>query len=158
MNSTINNFESLHLIFEKSLNVSLLAEKINTCTLEADPGVVLKDMIENDFDVYGVKDSRGKVIGYIEKQDIDCCKDGIVQNYYNKFETDDLLSDSTSLLKLLEVLKDKNQMFVLENNSVEKIVTIADLHKQPMRMLIFSFISILEMQLNSVIKETFPEM
>lgn len=151
-----NNFDSLQLIFEKTLNVSLLSEYINTCKVEEDAKKVFEEMQKKDFDVYGVEDRTGKIIGYIEKQDIMNIEKGIVKNYYKKFDSEDLLSDSTSLLTLLEVLREKNRLFVLENNSVEKIVTIADLQKQPMRMLIFSFISLLEMQLTSVIKETFP--
>ncbi|GEN50517.1 hypothetical protein [Alkalibacterium pelagium] len=146
-------YDDILVIFEKTLNVSLIAENINTCSLEDEIIEVVGEMTKNDYDVYGVEGMGGKVIGYLQN---DNSSQGKVKSNFKKFDSDELLSDSTSLLKLLEVLRTKNRMFVLENNTVEKIVTVADLNKQPMRMLIFSFISILEMQLTGIIKETFP--
>lgn len=154
INTNNQNFKSLELIFERTLNVGLLSEKLLTCGLEDNAMDILNIMKNNDFDVFGVENETEEIIGYIEKDNI---SEGKVENQYNNFDPSELISEATPLLKLIEVLSNKNRVFVLENNTIEKIVTIADLHKQPMRMLIFSFISLLEMQLTAIIRETFPD-
>ncbi|WP_157967895.1 hypothetical protein [Paraliobacillus sp. X-1268] len=67
-------------------------------------------------------------------------------------EVGDLISDSTSLTEVLNIIQKKDCVFVLEKDRVTKLVTVADLHKQPIRMLAFSLISILEMSLIELIK------
>lgn len=151
---TGNEFQELKLIFENNLNVSLISENITFCSLDDDAISIKSEMEKKDFDVYGVKSDDGIIVGYIEKSKLDI---GDIRKYYKKFEPDNLLSNSTSLLTLLNIFQYKERMFVLENNTIEKIVTIADLHKQPIRMLIFSFISLLEMYLTTIIEHTFCE-
>jgi len=156
MDFTYDNFNSLNLIFENFLNISVLSENINTCSINENVDLVANMMNDKDFDIYGVADENGVIIGYIENNSLST---GTVKDHYVEFSTDELLSDSTSLIKLIEVFKENNKkrMFILEHNKITRIVTVADLHKQPMRMLIFSYISLLEMQITSKIKEMYPE-
>lgn len=148
-----SHIESIKTIFENTLSVSLISEKIQTCTMDQDVALIVNEMSNNDFDVYGVENQSGNIIGYIEK---DTNLKGTVGDNYKSFKTFELLSESTSLLKMLEIFKDKSRMFVLKDNNVEEIITSADLHKQPMRMLIFSYVSLIEMKLTAKINQDYP--
>lgn len=154
MNSkTIKGYENLKIIYEKNLNVNLLAEDIQTCYLNNNALTIKNEMSKRDFDVYGVEE-EGKIAGYVLRNEL---SEGAIENYFRQFRSEELLSDSTSLIELLYILKDRKYLFILEKNKVCKIVTIADLHKPPIRMLAFSLISLLEMLLISIIKEAYPE-
>ena len=150
---TNKGYEKLKVIYEKNLSVDLLAEDLNTCNLHDSSPAVKQEMTEKDFDIYGVEEN-GKIIGYVLR---DRLTDGKVEDNYQTFHSGDLVSDSTSLIELLEILRNKNYLFVLERNKVTKIVTFADLQKQPIRMLAFSLISLLEMLLISLIREEYPD-
>lgn len=150
--NTIKGYEKLMVIYEKNLSVDLLAEDIYTCSLYEDALRVKTEMIERDFDVYGVEEN-GKITGYILKEEL---SEGMIEDFYRQFRSEELISDSTSLIELLDILRDRTYLFILEKNKVGKIVTIADLHKQPIRMLAFSLISLLEMLLISLIRDAFP--
>jgi hypothetical protein len=149
---TDRGYEKLRIIYEKNLGVDLLAEDIYTCSHDDNALTVKGEMSERDFDIYGVEEN-GKVIGYVLKEEL---SEGTIQDFYRPFLSADLISDSTSLIELLEILKNRKYLFILEKNNITKIVTRADIHKQPIRMLAFSLISLLEMLLISLIKDAYP--
>jgi predicted transcriptional regulator len=143
----------LREIYSDNLSVNLIAEEVQTCSLEDDASEIKFNMESLDFDYYGVK-SDGRVIGYIVRSELG---EGLISNYTHPFKMDDLVSESTSLIELLQILRDKHPVFVLEKNQVKKLITVADLQKQPIRMLVFGLISLLEMNLLQLIKEHYPE-
>lgn len=149
---TLKGYEKLRDIFENSLTVELLAEEMTTCTMDDDALSILKQMEIVDYDIMGVVEN-GKTIGYVKQAEL---SDGNIAEYYHSFSAEDLISDSTSVLELLNILQNKDYVFILEQNSVTKIVTVADLHKQPIRMLTFSLISLLEMYLVVAISDLHP--
>jgi hypothetical protein len=154
MNAKTNNgYEKLRVIYEKNLSVDLLAEELYTCKLHDKSSAIQQEMVEKDYDIFGVEDN-GKIIGYVLRDKLAV---GKVEDNYQPFHSGDLVSDSTSLIELLEILRNKKHLFILERNRVTKIVTLADLQKQPIRMLTFSLISLLEMLLISLIREEYPD-
>jgi len=150
---TNKGYEKLREIYEKNLSVDLLAEDLHRCKLHNSSPEIKQEMTEKDFDIYGVEE-HGKVIGYVMREKL---IDGKIEDNFQPFHSGDLVSDSTSLIQLLEILRNKKYFFILERNTVTKIVTLADLQKQPIRMLAFSLISLLEMLLISLIKEEYPD-
>lgn len=149
---TLKGYEKLRHIFENSLTVELLAEEIKTCAPDENAKIVREEMEKYDFDLFGVLEN-GEIIGYVKKSELG---QGKINEYYYTFSSEVLISDSTSVLQLLEILKRRDYVFILEKDSVTKIVTVADLHKQPIRMLTFSLISLLEMYLVEAIRELHP--
>ncbi|MDE5414194.1 hypothetical protein [Alkalihalobacterium chitinilyticum] len=147
------SLETLREIYSDNLSVPLIAEELFACPLDGDALEVKQNMEEADFDYYGVE-NNGKIIGYIVRSEL---KDGLISNYVHPFEMEDLISESTSLIELLQIFKDKNPVFVLEKNQVKKLLTLADLQKQPIRMLVFGLISLLEMNLLDLIKKSYPD-
>ncbi|WP_182199335.1 hypothetical protein [Paraliobacillus salinarum] len=148
-----NSYASLQFIFEQNLKIDLLAEEIKTCDVTDDAVVVKQQMEKLDFDYFGVTEDE-KVIGHVNCKNL---QEGIIQNYYKPFLAGDIISDSTSLTEVLNIFQEKDCVYVLEKDRVTKLVTVADLHKQPIRMLAFSLISVLEMSLLASIKDTFPD-
>jgi hypothetical protein len=144
---------TLKKIYSNNLSVTLIAENLISCSIEDETETIKAKMEELDFDYFGVE-SNGKMIGYIMKQEL---VDQSLSNYVHYFAMEDLVSESTSLIDLLQILKAKHPVFILEKNQVRKLITVADLQKQPIRMLVFGLISLLEMELVQLIKNSNPD-
>ncbi|MGL5035592.1 MAG: hypothetical protein ACRC6M_17540, partial [Microcystaceae cyanobacterium] len=69
----------------------------------------------------------------------------------------ELVAVSTPLLKILPLFQQKSRLFVLENHQVNGIITQGDLQKAPVRMLLFSLVSLLEMNLLRLIREGYED-
>ena len=98
-----------------------------------------------DFDTLGVVDKNQNKIGYIIHQEL---IDGEISNYVRQFEPQILISDSTPISDLLDILYEKEYVYVLEKNSIEGIVTRADINKPIVRIYLFGIISLFELHLN----------
>ncbi|MGJ7923054.1 hypothetical protein [Neobacillus sp. LXY-4] len=152
-NANLNkSLNTLRKIYSDNLSVTLIAEDLISCSLDDDPEAIKRKMEEFDFDYFGVE-SNGKIIGYIMKQELG---DQSISNYVHYFAMEDLVSESTSLIEVLQILKEKHPVFILEKNQVSKLITVADLQKQPIRMLVFGLISLLEMELVQLIMNSYP--
>lgn len=86
-------------MFENSLNVDLLSEEMSTCALH-DDALSVKNKMENmDFDIMGVED-KDKIIGFVKQDEL---SNGRIEKFYKRFGTEDLISDSTSIIELLDL-------------------------------------------------------
>ena len=108
-------------------------------------------MTRSDFDVIGIHNED--ITGYVDISDL---KTGYVSDYMRHFIPGELISETTPLIDLMPILKDRERIFVLCKNRIDRIVTRSDLQKAPVRMLIFGFISIMEMHLLQIIKDVYP--
>lgn len=147
------SLDNLQKIYSENLLAPLISEEIFTCFYEDNAEDIKKKMEELDFDFYGVE-KDGIVIGYIKKDEL---KVGMIYQFVHYFDLGDLVSESTSLIDLLKIMKNTNPIFVLEMNKVKKIITISDLQKQPIRMLVFGLISLLEMFLLDLINQEYKD-
>ncbi|WP_445486849.1 hypothetical protein [Niallia sp. 03133] len=151
MKSVKKSLDTLREIYSNNLSVALIAEELLACAPE-DNAISIKLHLEKlDFDFYGVE-RQGKIIGYIIQSEL---RDGLISDYMHPFKMEEIVSDSTSLIEVLEILRDKHPVFVLERNQIKKLITVADLQKQPIRMLVFGLISMLEMNLVELIKQNY---
>lgn len=153
MKKTTRGYKKIKHIFENNMNVDLIAEPLSTCSINDDALQVKSKLKTKDFDIFGVE-KGGIIAGYVKQSGL---SEGKVKDFYIPFSSDNLISDSTSLIELLDLFQYRDYMFILEKNQVNKIVTIADLHKHPIRMLAFSLISLLEMYLTYVISDHYPD-
>jgi hypothetical protein len=147
-----STYQDIRETFSK-IQAKHVAENFQSVTPNTASNKVYEDMKNLDFDVMGVKE-QDSIIGYIRKNDL---RDGVCSDHLKKFEISDLISDSTSIIDFISMLKDRKRFFVLEKNKVTGIITRGDLQKTPIRMHLFGYISLLEMQLQRVIKYKFPE-
>ena len=139
-------------LFESSILVRHVAERLVFCQADENAVIAQKLMDERDFDVLGVAD-KSTVYGYIKQGSL---KEGSCKQYEHTFHPLELIAESAPLLDLLPILRDKPRIFVLERNRVTGIVTRGDLRKAPVRMLLFGLVSLLEMQLLRVIEHQYP--
>ncbi len=146
------NLEAIQDLWERSLTAKTISVPLES--------VSQKDTVENaqsigkkkHFDVVGIKDDGG-TIGYIDikKADKETCGENYLQ-----FKIQDLVSLETPLKDCLIKIQSKERLFVLDNKGVNQIITLADLHKQPVRMLLFSLISLIEMSMSVLVTKDFP--
>ena len=147
------NFRQIQDLYERFLTAESIAESIQSICCSNSAKVAKEIMDTNHFDVLGLEDDMGRVIGYI---DIDCLGEEICEKYRKMFGIDNLVSLQTPLKNCILLMRNKQRLFVLGSKGVEGIITLADLHKQPVRMLLFSLISLLEMSMVGLIRKRYP--
>lgn len=150
--SIISSYESFKEIFEHKITVRYIAERLSTVHANAPVEEAIRKMNEQGYDVLGIE-REGVITGYIP---LDKLTKGLCGDFEKSFLVAEVISESTPLIELFKIFKDKQRAFVLENNEIKYIVTLADLQKQPVRALLFGIISLLEMQLLHTIKLFFP--
>ncbi|MEB3311192.1 MAG: hypothetical protein VKJ02_13265 [Snowella sp.] len=147
--------QDLRSLFENSITIEYVAESLKAFPAQTLASDILQWMQEQDFDVVGIE-SEGVITGYVEKETLiealnnSDLKSG--KDYEKAFQPLDLIAVSTPLIKLLPLLQTKTRLFVLDCNSVTGIVTQGDLQKAPVRMLLFSLVTLLEMNLLRLIR------
>ncbi|MFJ5763655.1 hypothetical protein ACIQAA_32120 [Neobacillus sp. NPDC093182] len=149
----VSTYRSLRSLFEKNITVNSISEVLASCNVSDQAKQIRDQMVSKDYDVIGVEEN-GWVIGYVLRDDL---KEGTCKEYFRSFSPSDLVSDSTPLLQTLFIFKNTERLFIIEGNRITKVVTLADLQKPPIRMLLFGVISVLEMHLYRIISEYFAE-
>jgi len=105
-----------------------------------------------DFDVMGINE-KGSIIGYVNKVDL---KSGTCSDHIKQFKVTELISESTPIIDFISLFKERKRLFVLDKNQVKGIITRGDLQKTSLRMLLFGYISLLEMQMQRIIQNMYP--
>ncbi|WP_160723661.1 hypothetical protein [Bacillus sp. USDA818B3_A] len=149
----VSSYQSLRSLYEQNITVNSIAEVLVACHLQDDATSIKNMMVLKDYDILGVEEN-GIIIGYVVRDEL---KEGTCKDFYRSFLPTELVSESTSLLYTLFIFKETNRIFILEGNRITKVVTLADLQKPPIRMLLFGLISLLEMHLYRIINDYFPE-
>ncbi|MCK1994128.1 hypothetical protein GW626_02135 [Peribacillus muralis] len=148
-----SSYLSLKTLYEENITVKSIAQELEFCHENDEAMDIRKALERKNFDIMAVQD-QGEIIGYIERQELG---EGTISKYLKYFSPRELVSDSTPLIQLLRIFKNKTRVFVLENNSIKKLITHADLQKPPIRMLIFGYITLLEMRLSDIILHRFGD-
>jgi len=105
-----------------------------------------------EFDVMGVHENSS-IIGYVNSMDLET---GVCIDHMKQFNVSELISESTPIIDCISLFKDNQRLFVLEKNQVTGIITRGDLQKTPIRMHLFGYISLVEMQLQRIIEKEYP--
>lgn len=137
-----------------SLTVEMIAEPIVTVPHSADAAEARRIMQKQHFDVLGVKDDDGKVVGYIKQKD---ASGGKVKDVFKEFSIDKIVSSGAPLKDCIQLVCDNRRLFVLTVTGVRSIVTVADLRKPPVCLMIFGRISLLETILLEWIRDKYPD-
>ncbi|MDR7079312.1 hypothetical protein J2Y03_004370 [Neobacillus niacini] len=149
----VSNYQSLRSLFEKNITVNSISEVLDTCNVSDQAQQISDQMVLKDYDVIGIEEN-GMVIGYVLRDDLG---EGTCREYFRSFSPSELVSESTPLLQTLFIFKNTERLFIIEGNRITKVVTLADLQKPPIRMLLFGVISLLEMHLYRIINDYFHE-
>lgn len=138
-------FGELQNIFIDNITTKFIYEPLACCKINDNAFEVKRTLDVKDFDTLGVLDKNQNKIGYIIHKEL---IDGEISNYVRQFEPQILISDSTPISDLLDILYEKEYVYVLEKNSIEGIVTRADINKPIVRIYLFGIISLFELHLN----------
>ena len=136
-----------------SLTVAMIAEPIETITLSEDVSEARQIMGKRHFDVLGVNDCDGGIIGYVRADET---RGGKVEDSYKCFSIDEIVSSDTPLKDCIQRVCEVGRFFVLGPNGIEGIVTVADLRKPPVCLMIFGVVSSLETALLAWICKKYP--
>ncbi|WP_211274956.1 hypothetical protein [Bacillus marinisedimentorum] len=148
----IVDYQSLKTIYENNLTVRHIAEDLDVRDIEED-AVKVKELLETrGFDSIGIRQGS-RLIGYVEVEEL---AEGACRHFMKSFHSTELITNSTPLIEIFELLQEKRRLFVLTKNEVSGIVTFADLQKPPIRMLLFGIISLLEMHMLELIRKFHP--
>lgn len=145
--------KELQLLFIDNITTRYIYEPIYCCRLNDDAYHVKATLKYREFDIVGVINDQNKLIGYANTMEL---SEGPIEKFTKAIEIKNVISESTPISKLLEIFKHKSSVFVIVNESVDGIITIADINKPIVRMYLFSVISLFEMHLNFWINELFP--
>lgn len=130
-----------------------IAEELKYCELDTESFIIKKKMKSLDYDVFGITDNS-ELYRYIEYDSLDRLnwRDSI-----KTFNSLELIADSTPLVNILPLLKNRERIFVLYGNEVRGIITRSDLQKISVRMFFFGLISLLEMKMTKIIRDHYPD-
>ncbi|WP_157896381.1 CBS domain-containing protein [Vibrio coralliirubri] len=147
-------FSALKKIFIDSVTVRDIYEPLLCCRVDDPSGHVKETLMHRQFDTAGVIDQNQKVIGYVNTSDL---KDGSINQYRIDIKLEQVISDSTPLASLLNVLQTSDFLYVNHGAKIVGIITKADLNKPPVRIYVFGMLSLFEMHLNSWIRYEYPD-
>ncbi len=148
------NLTILQRLWEDSLAVELIAEPLTSVLAAANATEVAEEMKTRNWDVMGMRqDDSAPTSAYLTRQDL---KDGSCCQYAQSFEIQDLVSSYAPIYQCLPALCERKRLFVLGRSGVEGIVTAADLQKQPVRLMLFAAVSLMEMAMLARIRQVHP--
>lgn len=147
-----SSLRDLRQMIDQAVCVKYLTEPILSFDAERSACETRLFMETRDFDIVGVREA-GHVVGYVCREELN---DGQIRDYLKEFDDRFLLEDAMPMLHALKLLVATRQVFVITLGRVSGIITKGDLQKPPMRMWLFSIVSLLEMQLLRLIKARHP--
>ena len=154
------DLDLVNQMWERSLTVSLIAEDLECCFKHDQADSILRRMEENNWDAVGFCTDQtmgATATNFLQPQDLAGLRGDLCHTKGRPFEITDLVSGDTPIAQCLEHLVRRGRLFVLDSSGVRKIVTLADLNKQPVRVMLFAAVSLLEMAMLSKIQQLFQD-
>jgi hypothetical protein len=138
-----------------STGVRTLLEPVQCCALDA-PAAQMKELLDKrGFDLAGVmKDGAGPIIGFVVAAEL---VGQTIAEHMKSFDAEHLISDSTPIADLFQILRKRKQTFVLSGSQIKGIVTLADLSKPPVRIYLFGLLSLFEMHMRFWVSKIYGE-
>lgn len=145
--------DDLRDLFERSLTVRCVSEPLASFDNSTHTEIVRGFMEHRDFDVVGVRE-HGQVIGYVERNTIGGIDERPIGRFARSFDRNDsILADTAPFRELFDHLNEKPRVFVWVAGRVGGIAMRGDLQKTPVRMWLFSLVSLIEMHLLALVRE-----
>jgi predicted transcriptional regulator len=153
MSGAAARYEDLRELFERAVTVRYIAGfQLVTCRAEDDTADARSQMDRYGYDMLPVI-TDGAILGYVERAGLN---DGPCAACERRLGPADLVSDSTPILDLFPILQHRPRVFVLQGNRVTGVVSRSDLQKAPVRMLVFTLVTLLEMHLQRLVSSLYP--
>ncbi len=111
-------------------------------------------MKSKNYDIVPVSKEE-KIIGYVLRADV---KKGIkICSILNDIGSEERVNHDIPILRLVELLMDREFFFVYNNDELGGFVHFSDLNKQAVRVLFYLLLSEFESKLHSWIKKQYPD-
>jgi hypothetical protein len=140
-------------LFARTVTLRDIAEPLVSFDQERPVAAVRAFMEQREFDVVGIR-TRGIVSGYVVRGDLE---NGELSGAQRSFTAEEVLPDSEPLLAAFAALRERRHVFIRIFGQVGGIVTRGDLQKAPVRLWLFGLVSLLEMQLQRLVRERHPD-
>jgi hypothetical protein len=139
-----------------SIPVRIIGEPLLSYDAKTRYADAVDAMEQSHFDVAGVADGEGRVVGYIDAraESDGTCGD---TDHLHAIEPGMLVTDSMPLTEALPIVARTRRVFVLNGDRTTMIVTRADLQKAPVRMMIFGTITVMEIHLTDLLRREWAE-
>ena len=146
-----------HLLsaLESGITVSLIATfDLQTCAASDKVADVLNRRDLEPFDYIPVTDNQS-IVGILVRQE---CKEGfdVVQEVMEKLHESILISADASLLSFVAEADRTPFCLVLQGRKITGLVTLSDLQKLPVRPMLFSLITCVELLLAEWLRQKYP--
>ncbi len=151
-----NNAAQTIMSMAESIPVRFISEPLVSYGKQKSYVEAVNNMNAAQFDVAGVVDRTGNILGYIDVKGnpTGVCGD---KNHLHLLDPGRLVTDAMPIAEVGAIVARKRHVFILEKNKVTSIVTRADLQKAPVRMMIFGAITVLEMHLTDVLRREWSD-
>jgi hypothetical protein len=130
-------YSVLEDIFTNQINVLNIAVRTKAEDVESAKSICQK----NNYDVQLVREDRYEDLQVYNKQ----------EDKLRPLHNSDVITGSTPLLEVLEILSEKEYIFVKVKRNITHIVTRADLDSIPVRIWLYGMISLFEQDLKKAI-------
>lgn len=157
MRDLLQSLAALEHLWERSLTVELIAEPLEVARWNEPAGAVRARMVEQNWDTMGLSsagDDTKRVCGYITRESL---RDGDCGQFRRDFDVGELVSMHMPIRDCLPRLVERRRLFALGRRGVDAIVTVADLQKQPVQLVLFGGVSLLEIALGNKIRRDYPD-
>lgn len=141
LRSTIGDIKRL---LEQNLTAREISEPLVSFSRDEPASRARDYMKEKGFDIVGVRGEDG-ITGYVEIGDLE--KQSLVGDAAKPIAVDEIIPENSPMSQALHQLETRDWIFISFLGVPTALITRADLQKAPVRMWLFSIVSIFEMQL-----------
>lgn len=147
------NASTRHLrrLFLEGFSVMDIAEPLISFDAAAPAAEARKVLVKDGLDLAGVR-CDGLVEGYVRSEDLTTGECG---DHIHPFTVDDLVDDNEPLVAAIRSLAINQRCFITVLGRPGAIITLHDLEKPAVRMLLFGMITLVEMMTVRYIRENF---
>lgn len=102
---------------------------------------ILEYLVRQNFDATGVRED-GQLTGFALAEDLR--KGGALGDHRTEFHYREIIGERTPLVDVLSLTVDRDRLYVVNRAEVTHLVTRSDLHKPPVRLLLFGYMTLLQ--------------
>lgn len=139
-------------LFTEGFTVLDMAENLVSFDADKDAGETERYMSESNLEIIGLR-NKGVVVGYVRREEL---THGQCSEHMHCFDENLVLSATSSLQEVLEMLAESEYCFVSVLGKVGGIVTRYDIQKPPVRMWLFGMVTIIEMFMVRAMETQYP--
>jgi hypothetical protein len=143
-----NSLAALHELFDERLTADSVSEPFDGLDAASDAATAREFAARRGFDIIGVQ-RGGRCIGFAR---VDELRGGALGDYVRPLEEQAVVAESNGLRDTVNKVFRRQCVFVDGTDGAYGIVTRGDMNKAPVRMLLFSLVTVLEMQMLRVLR------